>query len=219
MLPTYAAQCIERQPPADSALLLERLGSQESVAVLRHLPNEHREAVLNSLGPQWVMAFKLLLSYPTNTVGAWVEPRVLTLPDDCTVGEARDRIARSEQVDAGAHLRARSLAATARRRARPRAAAGVEPQEARRDPRARRRAVGARPARHGARAQRLGAPHRSARRQPRRRVHRRHLVRRPAQSVPPGQSRRRAATAIAKSPKSPSSSPSAPAACGAASAI
>jgi Mg/Co/Ni transporter MgtE len=98
MLPTSAAQCIERQPLADSALLLERLGSQESVAVLRHLPSEHREAVLNSLGPQWRMAFKLLLGYPTNTVGAWVEPRVLTLPDDCTVGEARERIARSEHV-------------------------------------------------------------------------------------------------------------------------
>ena len=86
MLPTHAAQC------------LERLGSQESVAVLRHLPTEHRENVLNALGPQWLMAFKLLLSYPTNTVGAWVEPRVLTLPDDCTVGDARDRIARSEHV-------------------------------------------------------------------------------------------------------------------------
>ena len=98
MLPTCAAQCLERQPPADSALLLERLGSQESVAVLRHLSSEHREAVLSSLGPQWLVAFKLLLSYPTNTVGAWVEPRVLTLADDCTVGEARDRIARSEQV-------------------------------------------------------------------------------------------------------------------------
>jgi Mg/Co/Ni transporter MgtE len=98
MLPTYTARCFETQPPADSALLLERLGSQEAVAVLRHLRNEHREAVLSSLGPQWLMAFKLLLSYPTNTVGAWVEPRVLTLADDCTVGEARDRIGRSEQV-------------------------------------------------------------------------------------------------------------------------
>jgi Mg/Co/Ni transporter MgtE len=63
--------------------------------VLRHLPVELREAVLNSLGPQWLMAFKLLLTYPTNTVGAWVEPRVLTLPDECTAGEARERIARS----------------------------------------------------------------------------------------------------------------------------
>jgi magnesium transporter len=99
MLPTHAAQCLERLPPADSALVLERLGSQESVAVLRHLPTEHRENVLNALGPQWLMAFKLLLSYPTNTVGAWIEPRVLTLPDDCTAGEARDRIARSEQVE------------------------------------------------------------------------------------------------------------------------
>jgi magnesium transporter len=98
MLPTNAGRCIERQPPTDSALLLERLGSQESVAILRHLPSDHREAVLSCLGPQWVVAFKLLLSYPTNTVGAWVEPRLLTLPDDCTVGEARDRIARSEHV-------------------------------------------------------------------------------------------------------------------------
>jgi Mg/Co/Ni transporter MgtE len=98
MLPTSAARCIERRSAADSALLLERLGSQEAVAVLRHLPAEHREAVLSSLGAQWVVAFRLLLSYPTSTVGAWVEPRVLTLPDDCTAGEARDRIARSEHV-------------------------------------------------------------------------------------------------------------------------
>jgi len=98
MLPTCAAACVERQPPADAAQLLERLGSRESVAVLRHLPSELRENVLSSLGPQWLMAFKLLLSYPINTVGAWIEPRVLTLPDDCTCGEARDRVARSEQA-------------------------------------------------------------------------------------------------------------------------
>jgi magnesium transporter len=98
MLPTYAAQCVELQAPADGALLLERLGSQESAAVLRHLEQEKRDAVLGSLGPQWVMAFKLLLSYPVSTVGAWVEPRVLTLPDDCNAGEARDRVARSQQV-------------------------------------------------------------------------------------------------------------------------
>ena len=98
MLPTCAAACVERQPPADAALLLERLGSRESVAVLRHLPAELRDNVLSSIGPQWLMAFKLLLSYPINTVGAWIEPRVLTLPDDCTCGEARDRVARSEQA-------------------------------------------------------------------------------------------------------------------------
>lgn len=98
MLATCAAQCLECQPPADAAALLERLGSRESVAVLRHLSAPRREAVLGYLGTQWVMAFKLLLSYPTNTVGAWVEPRVLTLPDDCTAGDARDRIARSEQT-------------------------------------------------------------------------------------------------------------------------
>ncbi len=98
MLPTSAARCVERQPSADGARLLQRLGSQEAAAVLRHLAATAREAVLDSLGPQWVVAFKLLLSYPLNTVGAWVEPRVLTLPDDCGAGEARERIARSELV-------------------------------------------------------------------------------------------------------------------------
>jgi magnesium transporter len=98
MLPTNAARCIEAQPPAEGALLLERLGSQEAAAVLRHLGVDTRAAVLAALGPPWVMAFKLLLSYPVNTVGAWVEPRVLTLPDDCNAGEARERIARSREV-------------------------------------------------------------------------------------------------------------------------
>jgi len=95
MLPTYAAQCVELQLPADGALLLERLGTQEAAAILRHLGRDTRTAVLDALGPQWVMAFKLLLSYPSSTVGAWVEPRVLTLPDDCNAGEARERIASS----------------------------------------------------------------------------------------------------------------------------
>jgi len=98
MLPTTAARCLEAREPAYAAELLEKLGSQEAVAVLRHLPNGHKDAVIASLGPQWVIAFRLLLSYPTSTVGAWVEPRVLTLSDDCTAGEARDRIARSDQV-------------------------------------------------------------------------------------------------------------------------
>jgi magnesium transporter len=96
MLPTYAAQCLELQAPAGSALVLERLATQEATAILRHLGRDARSAVLDALGPQWVMAFKLLLSYPPNTVGAWVEPRVLTLPDDCNAGEARQRIASSD---------------------------------------------------------------------------------------------------------------------------
>jgi magnesium transporter len=98
MLPTYAARCVERQGPADAALLLERLGSQEAAAVLRHLDSVLREQMLGAMGAQWRVAFKLLLSYPPNTVGAWVEPRVLTLPDDCTAGDAREWVASSEQT-------------------------------------------------------------------------------------------------------------------------
>ncbi len=152
--------------------------------MLRHLPAELRDAVLNALGPQWLMAFKLLLSYPTNTVGAWIEPRVLTLPDDCTAGEARDRIARSEQVEqARIYVLDRSgrLRGAVRGLAllqvghRKKIASILEPADC---------PLGARPARDGAGAQRLGATHGGARHQSRRGVHRRHLVRGPAQSVP-----------------------------------
>jgi Mg/Co/Ni transporter MgtE len=102
MLATYAARCVEQLPAPTSAAMLERLGTQEAAAILRHLDTRAREEVLRTLGAQWVIAFKLLLSYPPSTVGAWVEPRVLTLPDDCNAGEARDRIARGEQF---AHAR------------------------------------------------------------------------------------------------------------------
>jgi Mg/Co/Ni transporter MgtE len=95
MLPHYAAQCIADQPAAETAPLFERLGSREAVAVLRQLDLAARERVFEGLGAQWLVAFRLRLSYPVNTVGAWLEPHVLTLPDDCTAGDARDRVARS----------------------------------------------------------------------------------------------------------------------------
>ena len=217
MLPTCAAQCIERQPPADGALLLERLGSRESVAVLRHLPIELREAVLSSLGPQWLMAFKLLLSYPTNTVGAWVEPRVLTLPDECTAGEARERIARSEHtaqariyvLDRSRRLRGavRGLALLQVRTARKSRRSSSRPTRCGRatcSPRRRSTASGS-----GTRKR----PSSIARRNSSASFRTRTCAKRSGRSTT---SRGRAATA--RSRRSPSSSRSAPAACGAASA-
>ena len=115
-------------------------------------------------------------------------------------------------------LRARPRAAHSRRDPRPHAAASPESQEPHGDPRARRRAVGARAARDRAGARRLGAQHRGARDQPRGRIHRRDLVRRSAQGLQAAHAHRRVDAASAISPRSPSSSRSARAACGRASA-
>ena len=94
MLPTYAAQCVELQLPADGALLLEtarqpggRRDPPPSRARHARAPCSTRSARSGC----WRSS--CCLSYPSNTVGAWVEPRVLTLPDDCNAGEARERIA------------------------------------------------------------------------------------------------------------------------------
>ena len=75
------------------------------------ISGEHRQAVLAALGPQWVMAFKLLLSYPVEhgrRVGRAARAHAARRLQ-------RGRGARTHRAQprsrAGAHLRARPLAA------------------------------------------------------------------------------------------------------------
>jgi Mg/Co/Ni transporter MgtE len=98
MLPTAAARCAEQLPTAAAVDLLEQLSTQACAAILRHLTAERRIAVLADLGPAQVAAAKLLLSYPANTIGAWIEPRVLTLAEDATVSETLKQAQRAGQL-------------------------------------------------------------------------------------------------------------------------
>jgi len=98
MLPGYTARCLERIPREHIAQVIEKMDSHDAIAVLRQLTPTARLELLRALRPQWSAAFELLLRYPANTVGAWTEPFVLTLPADCTVAEARERVERNEQT-------------------------------------------------------------------------------------------------------------------------
>ncbi|HEX7080689.1 MAG TPA: hypothetical protein VF329_06720 [Gammaproteobacteria bacterium] len=98
MLPGYTARCIERLEPAQVAEIVERMDSQDAIAVLRQLAPAARARLLAALRPQWSAAFELLLRYPPSAVGAWAEPFALTLPADCTIAEARERIERNERT-------------------------------------------------------------------------------------------------------------------------
>jgi magnesium transporter len=92
MLPTTAARCAALMAPARTVEILQCLESQEAAAVLRHLERPLRANVLDALGPPRLTAVKLVLSYPANTVGAWMDPAVLALPDDLSTGDARRRL-------------------------------------------------------------------------------------------------------------------------------
>ncbi|HEY8519649.1 MAG TPA: hypothetical protein VIN61_06190 [Gammaproteobacteria bacterium] len=97
MVATDAARCLEHLPPEAAAEITAALGVPEAAAVIRHLAPAAREAVLGAVAPERVVAFRLLLSYPPHTVGAWMDATALALPEDCTAGEARERIERERQ--------------------------------------------------------------------------------------------------------------------------
>ncbi|HEY5622317.1 MAG TPA: CBS domain-containing protein [Gammaproteobacteria bacterium] len=97
MLPTASARCAEQLATDVIAALLEDMPIQAGAAMLRHLSEPAREEALGQLSAGRETAVRLLLHYPPNTVGAWMDTQILTLPDDCSVDEAR---VRAEEDDA-----------------------------------------------------------------------------------------------------------------------
>lgn len=96
MLPLHVARCLDTL--ADDAVsgLLRAMGPQAGVAVLHYVPESRRNALLAQLPTALAMAFRLLLGYPEDTVGAWMDPRVLALPADTTAETALNRLREAE---------------------------------------------------------------------------------------------------------------------------
>jgi magnesium transporter len=98
MLPLPGARCLEQLDNADVAGLLVGVGAQSGVALLRYFGPERRVAVLAQLPTALTLAYELLLGYPEDTVGAWMDPRALALPADMTVGESLERVRRADEA-------------------------------------------------------------------------------------------------------------------------
>lgn len=96
MQPSASANCAEQLSAQTIAELLEKLPSLTAAALLRHFGETARQDVLKRLSAPRAAAVKLLLRYPPNAVGAWMEPRVLTLPTDATVRLAAEKLEQAE---------------------------------------------------------------------------------------------------------------------------
>ena len=92
MLPPFVARCLEPLGDALVSSLLRAMGPQAGVAVLHYLPEGRRMALLAQLPTAMAMAFRLLLGYPQDTVGAWMDPRVVVLAADTLVDAALNRL-------------------------------------------------------------------------------------------------------------------------------
>ncbi|MDH3420117.1 MAG: hypothetical protein OEQ25_13460 [Gammaproteobacteria bacterium] len=96
MLPTASARCAERLSVEVVTNLVEELPGLTAATLLRHFSPDASDAILGRLAPARAAALRLLLRYPQNAVGAWMEPSVLTLPDDCTAEDAVERVEKAE---------------------------------------------------------------------------------------------------------------------------
>lgn len=92
MLPLFAARAMDRLGDDRAAGLLRAVGPQAGVAVLRQMPRARADTLIGQLPAPLAVAFRLLLGYPENTVGAWTDPRVLALTEDLLGAQAIEHL-------------------------------------------------------------------------------------------------------------------------------
>lgn len=112
LLPGYAARCANLMPASQAAVLIEQLPARSAAAVLRGTAEPTRREIFGHLPSLVARHLRLLLFYPPEVVGAWVEPDVLLLRDTHSLSEARTLVRESSSrvpdrlfvVDAGQRL-------------------------------------------------------------------------------------------------------------------
>ena len=96
MLPFFSARALDRIADDGASSLLRAMGPQAGVAVLRQLPTARADALLGLLPAGHAVAFRLLLGYPENTVGAWADPHALALTPNLSASDAIERLRDTE---------------------------------------------------------------------------------------------------------------------------
>ena len=88
MMPEFAARLASYLPPAKTALLLEELEVNAVSAILRLSQPQDRVEILAELPESHARSVSLLLDFSPRTVGAWMTPHSLCLPEDARISEA-----------------------------------------------------------------------------------------------------------------------------------
>lgn len=94
LLPAHAARCLEHLDPGLAGAFLRLMPTQRGAAVLRHTRAETRARLLPLLPATAALSLRLLLGYPDDTVGAWVNAHVPALPPDTPVKDALAHVRR-----------------------------------------------------------------------------------------------------------------------------
>ncbi len=88
MLPTFSARVCALLNAEQTAGLLIELDVNLIAAILRCIDKKQQLVILEDLPTKTKLVCNLLLSYPVDTVGAWMTPHVVTVADDSLVKDA-----------------------------------------------------------------------------------------------------------------------------------
>lgn len=92
LLPHYISRVCEHLEPVTIATLLSATDSSFLAAVLRSIHKNKRNSILGYLSAPRRAACQLLLNFPIDAVGSWMNSSVITLPSDTTVASAKKLI-------------------------------------------------------------------------------------------------------------------------------
>ncbi|MDQ8205503.1 CBS domain-containing protein [Pelagicoccus sp. SDUM812003] len=98
MLPQYTARLCPLLSEETTAGFLSRMDTSLVAAILRYSPPEMSKRLKKSLPEKKRIACSILLSYPEDSVGAWMLPNVATLPEDCSASEGLKHLASAEDL-------------------------------------------------------------------------------------------------------------------------
>ena len=92
MVPARGAEVLDAMPAPARTAVLPLMFSPRAAAALAWLPPDRRDALLDAAGGGTARELRGLLAYPPETAGSMMDPRVITLREEDTVGRALERL-------------------------------------------------------------------------------------------------------------------------------
>lgn len=100
MLSPAAARILVTLDDQAALGLLSATGVQSAVAMLRHVREPRRTALIEGLSTTTALASRMLLGYPDDTVGAWADPEAIVLGPDTATGDVLARVRGNPDLEA-----------------------------------------------------------------------------------------------------------------------
>jgi len=96
IVPPQAARLLQAIPEELSLTVLSTIDARKAVAILRCLSDSVRIGILKNLPERRTALYRFLLSYPEDTIGAWMIADTLILPATIHASDALARLTHSE---------------------------------------------------------------------------------------------------------------------------